>query len=152
MERLNEIATLFYDVAKDYKDYFCKLKDPKKIEREKRRIEKYLVGFYNSQQLYNFVKEDKETSINEIKEFITNDYGILRLYNIIESNISTTEDLDNIDVVYQFLYDVMSLEECCEIAIKKYGKEYEKYCDLYIRMQKVQKDLLDYLKEVYKDN
>lgn len=152
MERLTQIATDFYGIAKDYKDYFCELKDPKTIEREKRRIEKYLIGFYNSQQLYNFVKNNKKSSINEIKKYINENYGIMRLYNIIESNISTTEDLDNIDVVYKFLYDVMSLEECCDIAIKKYGKEYEKYCDLYIRMQKVQKDLLDYLKEEYKDN
>lgn len=76
----------------------------------------------------------------------------MRLYNIIESNISTTEDLDNIDVIYKFLYDVMSLEQCCEIAIKKYGNNYKKYCDLYIKMQKVEKDLLNYLKETQKEN
>ena len=156
MERLNEIANSFYDIAKDYKDFFCRIKNTKKLDKkeltEKRRIEKYLIGFYNSQQLYNFVKEDKESSITEIKKYINENYGIMRLYNIIESNITSTEDLDNIDVVYKFLYDVMSLEECCEIAIKKYGEEYKKYCDLYIKMQKVEKDLLDYLKEIHKDN
>jgi len=154
MERLTEIATSYYEIAKDYKDYFCKLKNTDKLEKkeltQKAGIQKYLIGFYNSHQLYSFVKEDKKTSIKEIEKALSENYGIMRLYNLIESNISSTEDLDNIDVVYKFLFDVMSLEKCCDIAIKKYGKEYEKYCDLYIRMQKVEKDLLDYLKEIHK--
>lgn len=66
MDRLNEIATNFYKVSKDYKEYFCKLRS-KKIKR-KNNIEKYLIEFYNSHQLYNFVKEDKKSSINEIKK------------------------------------------------------------------------------------
>ena len=88
---------------------------------------------------YEVDKEDKDNSIKEIKKFITDNYGIMTLYNIIESNITSTEDLDNIDTIYKFLYDVMSLEEFCNIAIKKYGNEYKSYCDLYIRMQKVEK-------------
>ena len=76
----------------------------------------------------------------------------MTLYNIIESNITSTEDLDNIDTIYKFLYDVIPLEDCCNIAIKKYGNEYKRYCNLYIRMQKVEKNLLDYLKEIYKEN
>lgn len=75
----------------------------------------------------------------------------MTLYNIIENNITSTEDLDNIDTIYKFLHDVMSLENCCNIAIKKYGNKYKRYYDLYIRMQKAQKDLLDYLKEIYKE-
>lgn len=149
MNKLDKVATEFYEVAKDYKKYFCKLKTNLK---EKNNIEKYIIGFYNSHQLYNFVKEDKDNSIKEIKKFITDNYGIMTLYNIIESNITTTEDLDNIDTIYKFLYDVMSLEKCCNIAIKKYGNKYKRYCNLYIRMQKLEKDLLDYLKEIYKEN
>ena len=125
MNKLNKVATDFYKVAKDYKECFCKLKTNLK---EKNNIEKYLIGFYNSHQLYNFVKEDKGNSIKEIKKFITDNYGIMTLYNIIENNINSTEDLDNIDTIYKFLYDVMSLEECCNIAIKKYGNEYKSYC------------------------
>lgn len=149
MNKLDKVATEFYEVAKDCKKYFCKFKTNLK---EKNNIEKYIIGFYNSHQLYNFVKEDKGNSIKEIKKFITDNYGIMTLYNIIESNITSTEDLDNIDTIYKILYDVMSLEDCCDIAIKKYGNEYKNYCDLYIRMQKIEKDLLNYLKEIYKEN
>lgn len=162
MDRLTEIATSYYEMAKDYKDYFCKVKSIKKdksIKKEltdkeilKSKIQEYLIGFYNSNQLYYFVKEDKETSIELIKKSLTENFGIMTLYNLIENNITSTTALDEIDTVYKFLYDVMSLEDCCDIAIKKYGNKYKKYCDLYIKMQKLQKDLLDYLKEIYKDN
>lgn len=156
MDRLTQIATSYYEIAKDYKDFFCKLKNTNKLENKeltgKAGMQKYLIGFYNSHQLYNFVKENKEISVDEIKKALCENYGILRLYNLIESNISSTEDLDNIDVIYKFLYDTMTLEECCDIAIKKYGSKYKKYCNLYIRMQKVEKDLLDYLKELYEIN
>lgn len=76
----------------------------------------------------------------------------MTLYNSIENNIASTENLDNIDTIYKFLYDIMSLEDCFNKAIKKCGNEYKSYCDLYIRMQKVKKDLLNYLKEIYKEN
>ncbi len=76
----------------------------------------------------------------------------MTLYNIIENSITSTEDLDNINTIYKFLYVVMSLEDCCNIALKKYGNEYKRYCNLYIRMQNIEKNLLDYLKEIYKKN
>ena len=56
MNKLDKVATNFYEVAKDYKEYFGRLKTNLK---EKNNIEKYLIGFYNSHQLYNFVKPIK---------------------------------------------------------------------------------------------
>lgn len=100
MNKLDKVATDFYEVAKDYKEYFYKSKTNLK---EKNNIEKYLIGFYNSHQLYNFVKKDKDNSIKEIKKFINDNYGIMTLYNIIESNITSTEDLDNINYYLNFI-------------------------------------------------
>lgn len=152
MKRFYELINFYYETASTYKKLFCKEKkeEKKKNLSKKDELQKKIIAhfdsYYKNTHFYSLLTDDKETSLKAIEKELKEEFGILYVVNKINNDIETNCILSDIEEMYTLLYDIITIDECYELVIKKYGKGYKKYWDLFLDMQKLEKDLLDYLK------
>lgn len=152
MKRLYELINLYYDTASTYKKLFCRNKkeeDKKKLSGKnelQKKIITHFDNYYNNAHFYSLLADDKETSLKNIEKKLNEEFGILSLVKKINDDIETNCVLSNIEEIYTLFYEVLTIDECYELVIRKYGNDYIKYWDLFLDIQKLEKDLLEYLK------
>lgn len=148
----NELAENMHNALTVYKKMFKKFQNDKindvknNYSREKviTNISGMISAFYIEDELLSIVSNNKQESIKNIILGLDTKDTLVDLESLIQNAIEVFTPLDELDQTMLFFYDKVDKEICKDVVIEKFGNGYLKYWNLFVLMNVLENNIINY--------
>lgn len=152
MIKKNELAESMYNALILYKKEFKKFQDDRMRKIKKNYNKKnaiittnnLMAEFFIDDTLLSIVTNNKKDSVERIMKYLDDKEIVNEITGLVENAIDIFTPLNEIDDTMLFFYDKVDKKIYKEVVIEKFGNGYLKYWDLFVLMNDLENNIINY--------